>query len=291
MADESVTSIKGSTFSFYTNHYLVFNKNIEKIIITIHGSTRNADTYFKSIWGQSKKAGVETSTLVISPHFKITGDSLKRSELSYSYQGWWIGDNSLKAKVSSFTVMDELVKKLDRNLFPNLKSVYITGHSAGGHFTQRYALSSKVELLYPGIQFKYIVANPGTYAYLTNKRPNLLYAGYSVPRNPGCPYNNYKWGLDNLNQYLSLDSKNNMIDRYIDRDVTYFLGENDTGDVEQTCQARLQGPNRFVRGVKFKGHIDYEYPNNTHKLITVPGVGHTQYGMYTSDNGVNLLFN
>jgi len=36
--------------------------------------------------------------------------------------------------------------------------------------------------------------------------------------------------LDNLNQNLSLDSKDN-ITNY---DVIYFLGENDTGDVEQS---------------------------------------------------------
>jgi len=288
--DKSRTNIKNNTFTLYANHDLVFNKDIEKIIITIHGSARNPDTYFKSVWGLSKKYGVESSTLVVAPHFKAAGDKLVKKELSFSYEGWWIGNNSLKSKVSAFTVMDELVKKLDRRLFPNLKSVYIAGHSAGGHFTQRYALSSKIELQYPGINFKYIVANPGTYAYLTNKRPNFVFGGYEVPRYVRCAYNNYKWGLDNLNQYLSLDSKDNMIDRFINRDVIYFLGENDTGDVEQSCQAQYQGPNRFVRGVKFKGHVDFEYPNNVHQLITVPGVGHTQFGMYTSEIGKRLLF-
>jgi hypothetical protein len=291
---ESVIAIKGrSLFSFYTNHSIQKeNANIERAIITIHGSVRNADTYFKSVWGLSKRREVENKTLVISPHFKISGDQLLKDELVFDYEGWWIGHNSLRAKISSFSVIDFFIKHLsNRDLFPNLKTLIITGHSAGGHLTQRLALGSTADLNIEHLTIKYVVANPGTYAYLTPSRPVAGQRGiFATPSKPGCRYNSWKYGLDNLNSYMSQNEIPYMIQNFIQRDVTYFLGQEDTGQVEQTCMARWQGPHRYARGMNFKDHVDMEYPENNHSLIAVPGVGHTQYGMYNSSLGQRLLF-
>lgn len=295
LPDKSVIEINNAIFSFYSN------KNIEKVqqsiehaIITIHGSVRNADTYFKSVWGLSKKLKVEDKTLVISPHFKITGDQLKRNELRFSYEGWWIGNNSLdKSKTSSFSVIDFFIGHLaNQKLFPNLKTLVITGHSAGGHLTQRLALGTQKDTYLNHLEIKYIVANPGTYAYLSKRRPVKGQIGvFEIPQNPSCAFNRYKYGMDKRNSYMSRDSVLNMTKRFIKRQVIYFLGEKDIGDVEQTCQAQYQGPHRYARGLNFKAHVDEEFPMNIHQLISVPNVGHTQYGMYTSDLGKKLLFN
>jgi len=287
----SQTKIQNKVFSYYANHKLEKNENLTKAIITIHGSVRNADTYFKSIWGLSKKFGVEQSTIVVSPKFKIRGDQLLPNELVYSYEGWWIGNNSLKAKVSSFSVIDHFIKHFsDKSLYPNLNELIITGHSAGGHLVQRLALGSVEDLSIKDLNIKYIVANPGTYAYLNRYRPISGMQGVFEIPNVRCNYNAWKYGLSNLNQYMLRFSTKFFISNYLNRDVTYFLGENDIGDVEQNCMASIQGQTRLARGKNFKNHLDQFYPENKHNIIIVPGVGHTQYGMYTSDLGEELLF-
>lgn len=291
----STIAINNKIFSFYANKNIEsLNTNVEHAIITIHGSARNPDTYFKSVWGLSKKLNVEDKTLVVSPHFKITGDKLLPNELKFSYEGWWIGNQSLEgSSTSSFSVIDFFIKHLgNQNLFPNLKTLVITGHSAGGHLTQRLALGSQADLNIHHLDIKYVVANPGTYAYLTNKRPVSGQIGiFEVPRRPRCAYNRYKYGMEQRNAYMSKDTVPNMAKRFIQRNVVYLLGENDTGDVEQTCQAQYQGAHRYARGLNFKAHVDEEFPNNIHSLVTVPAVGHTQYGMYTSVVGKKVLFN
>lgn len=291
----STISINNRIFSFYTNKNIETEQSkVEHAIITIHGSARNPDTYFKSVWGVSKKLKVEDKTIVLSPHFKITGDKLLRNELKFTYEGWWIGNQSIDgSNTSSFSVIDFFIKHFaNQQLFPNLKTLTITGHSAGGHLTQRLALGSLADVALNHLDIKYVVANPGTYAYLTRKRPVLGQAGvFEVPRNARCAYNNYKYGMDNRNTYMSRDPVKSMTKRFIQRDVVYFLGEKDIGDVEQTCQAQYQGAHRFARGKNFFAHVNEEFPSNTHTFISVPEVGHTQYGMYTSEIGKKLLFN
>lgn len=293
--DETHVKIKNHLLSIYTNKDLQKNDvKLENAIITIHGSERNADTYFKSIFYAARRLNLIDKTVIISPHFKAYGDSLIKNELVYDYEGWWIGDQSLgKDSVSSFAVIDELVKKLsNKSQFPNLKRITLIGHSAGGHLIQRLAIGTTTDLNLINTEVRYIVANPGTYAYLSNKRPVANQAGvFEIPRNPRCAYNNYKYGLDHLNPYMSKISIPKMISNFITRNVTYLLGEKDIGEVEQNCQATIQGPTRFQRGLNFKDHLDQEYPSNTHQLLTVPDVGHTQYGMYTSEVGQKLIFN
>lgn len=290
--DISTTKIKGKLFSFYTNHSISqINTKLEKAIVTIHGSIRNADTYFKSIWHLSKKFNVEDKTIVISPKFKIRGDQIKNGELVYSYEGWWIGNDSLKAKVSSFSVIDHFIKLFsNKNQFPNLKELIVIGHSAGGHLTQRLALGSLTDLAVRDLKIKYVVANPGTYAYLNKYRPVKNTPGYFQIPQIFCSYNSWKYGLDNLNSYMKRAPIKNLIQNFLQRDVTYFLGEQDIGDVEQNCMASIQGPTRLARGKNFKEHLDQFFPQNKHELIIVPDVGHTQYGMYTSKLGQKLLF-
>jgi hypothetical protein len=82
---------------------------------------------------------------------------------------------------------------------------------------------------------------------------------------------------------MSRDTTTKMINRFIKRDVTYLLGENNTGDIEQSCSAKLQGPHRRARDKNFKDLVDLEYPKSNNSVIIVPNIGHTQYGMYKSE--------
>ena len=103
------------------------------------------------------------------------------------------------------------MKISDKTNFPNLKEIVITGHSAGGQLAQHYAVGSALDQTYPEIHFRYVVANPGSYLYLTKKRP------FKGPAR--CAYNDYKFGLDNLNPYMSKRPAAQMISDYLKKDV------------------------------------------------------------------------
>ena len=164
------------------------------------------------------------------------------------------------------------------------------GHSAGGHLVQRLALGSVEDLNLTDLNIKYIVANPGTYAYLNRYRAVGGMPGVFEIPNVRCNYDAWKYGLTQMNNYMNRFKVDYLIDNFLKRDVTYFLGEQDIGQVEQNCMASIQGPTRLARGKNFKDHLDQFYPANVHNLIVVPGVGHTQYGMYNSELGKKLLF-
>ncbi len=288
---ENNLTYKGNAFSYYSNHSLTEkNEKIEQMIIVVHGSERNADTYFRSVSTMANKLGRSENTFIISPHFKEPQDKQLPGEHIWTSEGWLRGDQSLvNGSVSSFQIVENFVEILaQKEIFPNLKKVVITGHSAGGQLVQRFAIGSKLENKLSDLQFRYIVANPGSYAYLTKTRPVAL------PANSACAYNDYKYGLENLNPYMSLNnSVDEMTKRYVLRNVIYLVGEKDTisEDIDQDCPAQAQGLNRLIRAYSFKEILDLEFPQNIHEIYTVPGVGHTQWGVYTSEIGSNQLFN
>jgi uncharacterized alpha/beta hydrolase family protein len=283
---ETQLNYKGSLFSHFVSHDLSkTNSQIEKVIITIHGSERNSHTYYNSVEAMAKREGVAEKTIIISPHFKEAQDTLVPDELYFSPEGWLSGDQALNQHaISSFEVLDHLISKLgDVKVFPNLKNIVITGHSAGGQLTQRYAAGSAIEKKFPTIHFRYIVANPGSYLYLTANRP--------VKASGRCNFNDYKYGLDRLNPYMQKNAAN-IRNQYASKEVVYFLGEQDiiSGNIDQSCPAQYQGKNRLERGQLYKAQLEKEFPAAKHYLYSVPGVGHTQFGMYTSPVGQKVLF-
>lgn len=283
---ETFLAFEGNVFSHYVSHDLtVPNSKIEKVIITIHGSERNAHTYYNSIEAMAKRENMSEKTLVISPHFKEAQDTLLPKELYFSPEGWLSGDEALNNNTtSSFEVVDHMITLLgNKNVFPNLKNIVITGHSAGGQLVQRFAAGSGVDQKFPDIHFRYIVANPGSYLYLTKNRP--------VKASVQCNFNDYKYGLDRLNPYMQ-NNVTKLVAQYTGKEVVYFLGEQDiiSEDIDQTCPAQYQGINRLVRGRSYKAQFDKEFPQAKHYIFSVPGVGHTQYGMYTSPLGQKVLF-
>lgn len=286
-SDEGGLTFRGGLFSFFSSHALeASGQDIERAIITIHGSERNAQTYFNSVAGLSKRLGVADKTLVVAPHFKLATDPLLSQEFFWDDEGWLRGDEALNSPlVSSFDVLDHVMDLLGRkDLFPRLKVVVLTGHSAGAQMIQRYAAGSGVNEKYKHLQFKFVVANPGSYLYLTDRRP--------LSPSIGCAYNTYKFGLEQLNGYMARSSLDQIKTQYTSKTLYYFLGEMDTrsDDIDQSCPAQSQGINRLERGRLYQAQLEQEFPQARHFLMTVPGVGHTQYGMYNSELGQKILF-
>ncbi len=283
---ETFLQYKGHSFSHFVSHDLKTpNDKIKKVILTIHGSERNAHTYYNSIEAMTKKEGLSESTIVIAPHFKEAQDVQLPKEFYFSPEGWLSGDEALNNHaVSSFEVMDHLLSLLaDKKTFPNLNEIVLTGHSAGGQFVQRFAAGSDIDQQFPTIHFRFIVANPGSYLYLTKNRP--------FKSSARCNFNDYKFGLDRLNPYMQKNATK-LVSRYVSKEVVYFLGEQDiiSDNIDQSCPAQYQGKTRLERGQSFKAQLEREFPQARHFIFSVPGVGHTQYGMYTSPLGLKVLF-
>lgn len=284
---ESSLQLKGSAFSYFGNQSLTApNPNITRAIIVVHGSERNAHTYYNTMNTLTQQLGRAKDTIFLAPHFKLPTDPLIPGELTWTDEGWLRGDSSLSnGRVSSFEVMDNFLALLgDARIFPQLRDVIITGHSAGGQLTQRYAAGSSLAETLSHLNFRFIVANPGSYMYLSENRP----------MNPGlrCDYNDYKYGTDRFNNYMLRTERSSLVERYIKRELIYFLGENDNfaEGIDQSCPAQYQGRTRLERGRLFKAQLDREFPTHRHRFLTVPNTGHTQWGMYTSDQGRRILF-
>lgn len=283
-------------FSYITNFDLdQKNESITQVILVVHGSALNAETYFNTVQNLATQKNKENQILVIAPHYRTDTEVplAPSNELLWTDEGWLSSDTALNdPTLDSFSVIDTLVSlAVDKKHFPNLKNIVITGHSAGGQLTQKYALGSKIESHAPRLNYRYVVLNPGSYTYINPKRLNSQ-GKYSVPENPGCDYDNYKYGLEHLNRYMRQIPQQKMVQDYINKNVIYLLGDQDTLtiDFDLSCPALLQGPYRYKRGLYFKAFLDSEFPQHRHSLVSVPGVGHTQAGMYTSVYGIQALF-
>src|ERR1700749_1470873 len=182
---------------------------ITRAVLVLHGRLRNADVYYRSALTAPTAAGdVGKTTIMIVPQFlaqvDIDGWHLPSDTLRWSLEGWEGGEPALgPTPASSFDALDAILAKLaDRQTFPNLKEVVVAGHSGGGQVVQRYAIAGQAEasLNAAGIAVRYVVANPSSYAYFDNKRPDPEIAA-SCPR-----YNDWKYGMDARPSYLAAPS-------------------------------------------------------------------------------------
>lgn len=238
---------------------------IEIGVIIHHGSARNGDDYFCSMWnGLRKRFGVAVDTvLLVAPQVYEARDKPANDELFWDGRGggnpdrdWAWGGNSsasLAASLSSFSTLDQIVSTMmNATLHPNLKAVYVAGHSAGGQIVQRYALASSVEPARAGVRIRYFPANPSSYTYLSAARPvqlspwtcdgfcdnatlltrNWSFATPAAGSVAVCPgYDKYGYGLSgHLPPYLASRGVPAMLEAYGRRSVTYLSGSSDVCD-------------------------------------------------------------
>src|SRR6267154_843141 len=158
----------------YTSYSLSTpNPAITRALILVHGTNRDADNYFRTALAGAFLGGALDDTIVISPHAASGSggcqDPLAANEVSYSCGGdsWRSGGTSSSTdKLTSFDFVDEILRKLaNKQTFPNLKAIVVAGHSAGGQYVNRYAMSNQVHDTL-GIPITYVVSNPSSYAYL-----------------------------------------------------------------------------------------------------------------------------
>lgn len=293
---ERLTLGQGRWLPVYRTYALgMRDDRVERVVVVVHGTDRNADAYFTTMVGALQAAGTLFSTLVVSPRFQALEDAPRSDEPYWSTEGWKRGDLSASdsplARVSSFAAMDSLLAVLsDRQRFPALASIVVTGHSAGGQFTHRYAGSSPAPEGLGALRVRFVVANPSTYLWLGPERP--ADGGFARPDTARCPtWNDWPYGTSNRNSYARGTDEPGLRHRLTSRDVRILVGDADTltAYLDVSCAANLQGRRRFDRGRALVRFMDLLLPGHAHRESVIPGVGHSSRDMYRSVEGLEAL--
>lgn len=273
------------------------DSTIRRVVIVVHGANRNPDDYFETMVLATSQAAALDETLVIAPHFQTSADRPGPNQPTWTSGGWKRGDPSTNLvtsdRIGSYGAVDGVLELLgNANRFPNLTKVVVTGHSAGGQYTHRFAAGSRAEDALPHLQFRYIVANPSTFLYLGPERA-VEGGGFGLPDRQACPgYNNWHYGLEELNPYMLEMTLQQIRTQLVSRDVVYLAGDADTGSaaLDVSCGAMLQGPNRYLRALTLFSFLGRLFPEHVHQLFEVPGVAHSSRSIYTSNEGQGALF-
>lgn len=244
------------------------------------------------------------TTVIVTPQF-LTARDIAAHNLTGNILRW--GENDWKegkpsedpAAISSFQVVDEIFQRLaNRAIFPNLNTIVLAGHSAGGQFVQDYAVLGRGQAGLGGvpIHVRYVVANPATYLYLTDERPDSN--GDFTPFNAAScrAFNQWNYGLKaGVPAYSPRPhSIDELKARYLGRDIIYLLGTADDapdGDgQDQSCAAEAQGATRYARGRAFDAYVHVLDPHTRQRVFEARGVGHSSYRMFSSVCGLAALF-
>jgi len=278
------------------------NEKITRALVMVHGAGRDADNYFRTATAAAFLAGALEDTIVIAPRFASNDgrgcrDTLAANEINWSCSGdsWRSGGvASSPSQLTSYDLMDEILRRLTRKeIFPNIKAIVLSGHSAGGQYVTRYEMANKVNDNL-GIPITYVVSNPSSYAYLDAERPsgtNNELRAFGDARN--CTtYDNWPYGLKNRSGYTAKLSDDQLKNQLAARSVTYLLGELDVlplAGFDSSCPAMAQGPTRLARGQAFGNYVNAKYKAQ-HKVTVVPLCGHNARCMFTAEVALPILF-
>jgi pimeloyl-ACP methyl ester carboxylesterase len=270
-----------------------------RLVVAVHGDSRNWLGYLDYLQGAAA-AAENSNSILVAPQFvtaeEIEGQELTDQYLYWSSSGWKYGNLSLASPYarpfaySSFAALDRLIESLVAS-YPSITEVVVAGHSAGGQFAQRYALSTRLPQAHQNVAFTFAPMNAGSYCYLdANRWSGSAFEPLSAEQQDEAPgWNDYRYGLQRLNSYLGAVGASRLRAQFEDRRVIYALGTMDTDpdapNLDTSPAAQWQGRHRFERGRLFFGHLAAHYgsPPSSHLQLEVPGVGHSGRGMLISD--------
>jgi pimeloyl-ACP methyl ester carboxylesterase len=301
----------------------VKNADVTRAVVLVHGAGRDADNYFQHILAAAFLAGALDNTIVLSPRFASTNngcsDKVADREATWECGGparWTSGGDAVGTPgVTSFDTMDAILTRLaKRDAFPNLRSIVLAGHSAGGQFVSRYQMSNQVHDQL-GLPLTYIVANPSSYAYLDATRPSAstiaanvaaLAPGYH-PAPPAKPlpafvpfagaddcttYDSWPYGMRKRVGYSMRLTDDQLKKQLAARPATYLLGGLDILPLfgfDGSCGAMAQGPTRMARGLAYALYVN-ERAGAKHDVREVPSCGHNARCMFTDPAAMALIF-
>ena len=273
-----------------------------RVIINIPGLLRNGDVYERVGEEALAAAHATGGTLLITPQFlaqvDVAGHGLPANTLRWHVQTWLDGLPAVApAPISVFAVLDAMLDRLtDRTRFPALREILLLGHSAGGQVVHRYAVVGRApdRVARRGIRIRFIVANPSSYLYFDDERPaaNGTFAPFNAAQ---CPkFNNWKYGFGDPPPYVD-EAASAYERRYVERNVTYLLGQEDIDPhhpvLDRRCQAEAEGASRFLRGLAYVRYLSLRHPGSTNQsLAEVPGAAHDPEQMFASACGLEVIF-
>lgn len=282
-------------FNFYANYPIYEEKakwqNLEKAVIVVHGASVNPDDYYGYLTSTLQNLNLSEKTVLIAPDFKLS--AISSNDLYWSSLGYRDGKNSNGTiQISSFEVLDNLISRLaDKNFFPVLNEIIITGQSSGGRFVHTYAAGNRSESNYPDIHFEYIVSESQYFYYPTNERIDEQTNNLYVPNNcNGLQF--WPFGYELVPDYVSVLDKATFNNRFVNRSITYLLGNGSGSDSEfntTDCEAVLSGSSRYQRGENMYLYMNLKYPNHNHKKTIAQGISHNGSAIYTSPEFKSLL--
>lgn len=301
-------------FPFFSSRPLdVPDASVRRILVLFHGLSYNAEDYLVAgLEAADGVPGAAAETLVIAPqvlrHSVITGP-INGNLLYWQDGAFWgssrafVGAGQTSVSISVFTVLDRLLADLVLSgRFPNLQTVVVWGHSAGGQLAQRYAAVGRFDHAAArarGIHLRYGVSAPSTFVYMDNRRPAAggTFAVPSAAAVAACPdYDDYGTGLQAPFNYFSSRPVAEVRQQYGERIVGYVVGANDhnpnDGSLDRDCEAMLQGTQRVSRMVNYYAYLQAFYgPEITlrHSLAIEPGISHQGENLVKSPTGLRFL--
>jgi alpha/beta hydrolase family protein len=278
------------------------NEKIRRALIVVHGVDRQAEAYFDIGVAAARLEGAVDTTLVIAPHYASNDgptcrDTLERDEINWPCEGnsWRSGGVARDSSLTSYDLMDEILRTVARrSTFPNLESIVVAGHSAGGQFVTRYEMANRVHDIL-GVPVTYVIANPSSYAYPEPDRPISVKRKIEFGRfdNAACGnYDSWPYGLADRLGYTARTTAEQLRAQLAARPATYLLGADDVYPIfgfDGSCAAMAQGSNRLVRGRAFAAYVN-EHLGARHRLVVVPSCGHDALCMFTAEAGLRVLF-
>jgi hypothetical protein len=177
-------------------------------------------------------------------------------------------------------------------VFPGLRAVVVVGHSAGGQYVNRYAAGG-AGCPNPAVEVRYVVMNPSSYVYVDGRRRSSPTGGFAIPEG-GCEdYDEYKYGLRDLNSYMKKVGGARIRAQLFERRTYYLGGEEDTrigGSLDKRCEADLQGRNRRARHLNYEAYAKLFVGWTGAVFSSVPGVGHSGGKMLLSEAARAIIF-
>ena len=282
------------------------SEHIKYAIVSLHGDGRNSYEHFSVITQLTTGVGLQDSTILLAPTYPIQDDinqyNLNDDVLYWPDGDWNAGDlsrntqsNPRPFRISSFSTMDTIYHRLAENN-PSLEKIVLTGHSAGSQMVVRYAAGGRAQEALGGnnIEFVYVPVNTPSFLYYDGNRV-LDEATEVFDFGPtGCASaNQYKYGLDNLNQYMETTGETNIIDLFKLANTTYLIGQYDFGGQTSTCARMAQGYSRLIRTYIYFSYIGYFYGDtiyNNHRMAEIPGASHDFGETVLTDCGKKSIF-
>jgi hypothetical protein len=293
---ESLALSTGGSLRYFRSRPLTPSQAVTRALIVVHGNGRNAEDYFDHAVAAAKLERRLDDVLLLAPNFRTRADAPAPGEHYWSSRGWKRGNRSRdRLRVSSFAVMDELLARVcagQPSLFPNLRVVVIAGHSAGGQFVNRYA-GGGAGCPNRTVQVRYLVMNPSSYLYVDGRRRITNGGAFEIPRTSCRGYDDYKYGLRDLNAYMRRVGAAEIRRRLFTRSTWYLAGEADRHadrNLEQNCEAQLQGPHRLARYANYREYAGLFGDWTGSVFATVPGIGHSGSRMLASEAARSVIF-